>query len=259
MSSGPILVFDSGVGGLSVVKALRDHLPGAALVYTCDNAMLPYGLREDEWLVGRILRVCEAAVTASHCVTLVVACNTASTLALDALRERLTIPVVGTVPAIKPGAALSLSGHFGLLATRATVSRPYTLGLIEAFAADCHVTRVAADALVREAERWLAGEPPDLEVIRQALAPLWADPALDTVVLGCTHFPLLRDFLVASAPRTIQWIDSSDAIARRTAQVAIGVAPHQGPGESLVTAIDPRMNAGLARFGFAPPHLLALD
>jgi glutamate racemase len=259
MSGGPILVFDSGVGGLSVVSALREQLPRAALAYACDNAMLPYGLREDAWLVGRILRVCEAAVAASRCVTLVVACNTASTLALDALRDRLSVPVVGTVPAIKPAAALSRSGHIGLLATRATVSRPYTLGLIEAFAADCRVTRVAADALVREAERWLAGDAPDPGVVRQALAPLWEDPLLDTVVLGCTHFPLLRDVLAAAAPRKIHWVDSSEAIARRTAQVATGVAPRHGPGESHVTAPDPRLTAGLARFGFAEPHLLVLD
>ncbi|WP_416140118.1 glutamate racemase [Halomonas sp. HK25] len=259
MSGGPILVFDSGVGGLSVVAALRRHLPGSALTYACDNAMLPYGLREDDWLVARILRVCEAAVAASRCVTLVVACNTASTLALDVLRERLSVPVVGTVPAIKPAAAASRSGHFGLLATSATVSRPYTLGLIDAFAAHCRVTRVAADGLVREAERWLAGEPPDPAVIRQALAPLWEDPELDTVVLGCTHFPLLRGFLAAAAPRQIEWIDSSEAIARRTAQMTSGVAPWHGPGESLVTAPDTRLTAGLARFGFAEPHLLVLD
>ncbi|WLI74257.1 glutamate racemase [Halomonas alkalicola] len=259
MSGGPILVFDSGVGGLSVVTALRHQLPEAALAYACDNAMLPYGLREDNWLVARILRVCEAAVSASRCVTLVVACNTASTLALDALRSRLAIPVVGTVPAIKPAAASSRSGHFGLLATSATVARPYTLGLIEAFAAHCRVTRVAADELVREAERWLAGEAPDPAVIRRALAPLWEDPLLDTVVLGCTHFPLLRDFLAAAAPREIAWIDSSEAIARRTAQVARGVAPRRGPGESHVTALDPRLTAALARFGFAEPRLLVLD
>lgn len=256
MSRGPILVFDSGVGGLSVVEALRRRLPEAALSYACDNAMLPYGVREDGWLVRRILAVCEAAVAASGCVTLVVACNTASTLALDALRERLAVPVVGTVPAIKPAAALSRSGHLGLLATSATVGRPYTLRLIETFAAHCRVTRVAADALVREAERWLAGETPDPEVVRRALAPLWEDPALDTVVLGCTHFPLLRDVLAAAAPREIAWVDSSEAIARRTAQVAAGVASGQGPGTSFATAEDPRLAEGLARFGFAPPQPL---
>lgn len=256
MTQGPILVFDSGVGGLSVVAALRRRLPEAALAYACDNAMLPYGVREDAWLVQRILAVCEGAVAASRCVTLVVACNTASTLALDALRSRLDVPVVGTVPAIKPAAALSRSGHIGLLATSATVARPYTLGLIEAFAAHCRVTRVAADALVREAERWLAGETPDPEVVRLALAPLWEDPALDTVVLGCTHFPLLRDALAAAAPREVAWVDSSEAIARRTAQVAAGVASGRGPGESFATAPDAGLAGGLERFGFAPPQPL---
>ncbi|MBB3330381.1 glutamate racemase [Halomonas campaniensis] len=259
MTAGPILVFDSGVGGLSVVSALRERLPRAALAYACDNAMLPYGLREDEWLVARILAVCEAAAVASGCSALVVACNTASTLALDALRERLTVPVIGTVPAIKPAAAHSRSRHIGLLATSATVARPYTLRLIETFAADCRVTRVAADALVREAERWLAGEPLDREVIRQALAPLWVDPELDTVVLGCTHFPLLREVLAELAPRPVAWIDSSEAIARRTAQVVAGVAPREGPGPSFVTAPDPRLVPGLAAFGFAEPRLLSLD
>ena len=257
--AGPILVFDSGVGGLSVVAALRERLPQAALAYACDNAMLPYGRREDAWLVRRILAVCDAAVRTSGCVALVVACNTASTLALDALRERLRVPVVGTVPAIKPAAALSRSGHIGLLATSATVSRPYTLRLIETFATDCTVRRIAADPLVREAERRLAGEAHDAAVIEEALAPLWEDPELDTVVLGCTHFPLLRDALAAAAPREVAWVDSSEAIARRTAQVAAGVAPAEGPGASFATAPDAALASALARFGFAAPQLLHLD
>ena len=255
---GPILVFDSGVGGLSVVAALRRQLPQAALAYACDNAMLPYGRREDAWLVRRILAVCEAAVAASGCVVLVVACNTASTLALEALRERLTVPVVGTVPAIKPAAAISRSRHIGLLATSATVSRPYTLRLIEAFAANCTVRRVAADPLVREAERRLAGEPADAAVIESSLAPLWEDPELDTVVLGCTHFPLLRDALAAAAPREVSWVDSSAAIARRTAQVAADVATAAGPGASFATAPDAALATALARFGFAGPRPLSL-
>lgn len=241
-----------------MVSAIRERLPESALAYVCDNAMLPYGQREDDWLVARILAVCEAAVAASHCRALVVACNTASTLALDLLRERLRVPVVGTVPAIKPAAAKSRSRHIGLLATSATVARPYTLRLIEAFAADCRVTRVAADALVREAERWLVGEVPDRDTIRRALAPLWADPQLDTVVLGCTHFPLLRELLVELSPWPVAWIDSSAAIARRTAQVAIGVAPREGPGPSFVTRPAPQLVAGLAAFGFAEPRLLPL-
>lgn len=256
--AGPVLVFDSGAGGLSVVSALRRRLPEAALAYVCDNAMLPYGLREDGWLVERILAVCTSAVAATGCSALVVACNTASTLALAPLRDRLAVPVIGTVPAIKPAAGLSRSRHFGLLATSATVARPYTLRLIEEFAADCRVTRVAADALVREAERWLAGETPDEGVVREALAPLWDDPELDTVVLGCTHFPLLRDVLAALAPRRITWVDSSEAIARRVAEVVPEIAPRHGALErSLATA--PRLVAGFARFGFAAPEPLPVD
>jgi glutamate racemase len=257
--AGPVLVFDSGVGGLSVAAALRRRLPGAALAYACDNAMLPYGRREDDWLVARIVAVCEAAVRASECSALVVACNTASTLALDALRARLAVPVIGTVPAIKPAAQLSRSRHIGLLATRATVARPYTLRLIERFAGDCHTTRVAADALVGQAEARLVGDTLDREVIVAALAPLREDPAIDVVVLGCTHFPLLGDLLVELGPAGLDWIDSGEAIARRVAEVVPRIAAAHGPGRCLTTAPAPRLAPGLARFGFAPPTPLALD
>ncbi|MGQ4877554.1 glutamate racemase [Billgrantia sp. LNSP4103-1] len=256
---GPILIFDSGVGGLSVVASLRRHLPAAALVYACDNAMLPYGTRPDGWLVGRIVAVCEAAVAASGCSVLVVACNTASTLALDALRARLSIPVVGTVPAIKPAAAMSASRHIGLLATSATVSRPYIDRLIEAFAADCRVTRVAADPLVRETERLLAGGEPDPAIIEAVTAPLWAAADLDTVVLGCTHFPLLGERIAAACPRPVQLVDSSEAIARRTAQVASEPAPASGRDRSLATAPDAGLGRAMATFGFNEPQLLIVD
>ncbi|QTP58570.1 glutamate racemase [Billgrantia antri] len=254
--SGPILIFDSGVGGLSVVPPLRHRLPDAALVYACDNAMLPYGTRPDGWLVTRILAVCEAAVAASGCCALVVACNTASTLALDTLRAHLTVPVVGTVPAIKPAAAMSVSRHIGLLATSATVARPYTDRLIEAFAADCRVTRVAADPLVHETERLLAGDEPDPSIIEAVTAALWQESDLDTVVLGCTHFPLLGERLAAAFPRPVRLVDSSDAIARRTVQVARDPAPRAGPDRSLATSPDAGLSRALAGFGFDEPQLL---
>ncbi|TFH86376.1 glutamate racemase [Billgrantia azerbaijanica] len=255
---GPILIFDSGVGGLSVVAELRRQLPGAALAYACDNAMLPYGTRPDAWLVSRILSVCEAAVATSGCSALVVACNTASTLALDALRAHLSVPVVGTVPAIKPAARLSRTRHIGLLATSATVMRPYTERLIREFANDCRVERVAADGLVVQAEQLLAGEPVDERALRAALAPLWEAPTLDTVVLGCTHFPLLRSRLAAAAPRPVTLVDSSAAIARRTGQVVGDLAPRRGADASLATAPDARLARALARFHFAEPRLLML-
>ncbi|WP_192036360.1 glutamate racemase [Halomonas sp. YLGW01] len=252
--SGPILIFDSGVGGLSVVAAIRRRLPEVALGYACDNAMLPYGTKPDDWLVARILDVCQAAVAASHASALVVACNTASTLALEALRACLTIPVIGTVPAIKPAAAASASGHLALLATSATVHRPYTRRLIEDFAGDCEVMRVAADPLVAQAEQRLAGEPVDAGVVADCLAPLWTDPALDTVVLGCTHFPLLAAELASAAPRPIHWIDSGDAIARRVAQVVAPLPRGEGAGAAWVTAPSEALAAALAGYGFATPQ-----
>lgn len=258
--SAPILIFDSGVGGLSVVRALRDQLPGAALAYVCDNAALPYGTKPDAWLVTRIVAVCEAAVAASGARALVVACNTASTLALDTLRQRLTIPVVGTVPAIKPAAALSRSGVIGLLATSATVCRPYTDRLIVDFAAGRTVVRVAADTLVAQAEQHIAGEPLDTAALDASLAPLWAAPELDTVVLGCTHFPLLRDVLAERAPRPVHWVDSGTAIARRVAQVldaraVPAAADHDGTAWATGPA-SPGLARGLAGFGFAMPKAL---
>ncbi|MEA2118191.1 glutamate racemase [Halovibrio sp. HP20-50] len=263
---GPVLIFDSGVGGLSVAQSLRQHYPDAALCYACDNAWLPYGLRDDATLALRIVAVCQAAVDACQPSVLVVACNTASTLALDSLRQQLAIPVVGTVPAIKPAAVISQTRHIGLLATTATVGRPYTQRLIDSFASDCVITRVAADALVVEAEAWLAGIAPDSQRMQNSLAPLWraaaaspANSAMDTVVLGCTHFPLLKPWLAQLAPGPLYWVDSGDAIARRVAQVVDELNSEQQDGRCFTTAPATILTAGLARYGFAPPQLLNMN
>lgn len=266
---GPVLIFDSGVGGLSVAQSLRHHYPDAAMCYACDNAWLPYGLREDIALAARIVAVCRAAVEACKPSVLVVACNTASTLALESLREQLAIPVVGTVPAIKPAAAISQTRHIGLLATKATVGRPYTQRLIDSFASDCVITRVAADALVVEAEAYLAGSTPDIERMQVALAPLWHaatlsssahassdHQALDTVVLGCTHFPLLKPLLTKLAPVPLHWIDSGDAIARRVAQVVDELISDQHDNRCFTTAPAANLTAGFARYGFEAPQWL---
>lgn len=262
MTSGPVLIFDSGVGGLSVAHALRQHYPHAAMCYACDNAWLPYGLRDDATLAERIVLVCQAAVQACHASVLVVACNTASTLALEGLRQALTIPVIGTVPAIKPAALISTSRHIGLLATTATVNRPYTQTLIDSFASDCVVTKIAADALVTEAEAWLAGVPLNAARIQQALAPLWQatqqHPALDTVVLGCTHFPLLRPMLDTLAPTPLAWVDSGDAIARRVGQVATTLVSSAQDGRCFTTAPAQALTNGLARYGFSAAQPLLL-
>ncbi len=263
MMSGPVLLFDSGVGGLSVVSALRQHYPRLPMCYACDNAWLPYGLRDDVTLSKRIVAVCKAAVDACQASVLVVACNTASTLALEGLRQTLDIPVVGTVPAIKPAARSSLTRHIGLLATTATVNRPYTQALINSFASDCIVTKVAADALVTQAELWLSGVPLDEQGVQQALSPLWQatqhTPALDTVVLGCTHFPLLKPMLVSLSPKPLIWVDSGDAIARRVGQVAPNRMNATPDGRCFTTAPAAQLTIGLSRYGFQPPQLLTVS
>ena len=260
--TGPILIFDSGVGGLSVAHALRYAYPAAAFCYACDNAWLPYGVRQDTELTARIVAVCLAAVRACQPSVLVVACNTASTLALEQLRAALTIPVVGTVPAIKPAAHLSTSRHIALLATSATLRRPYTQTLIDSFASDCCITRVAADGLVVEAERWLGGYPPSQMRLNAILTPLWQaardTPPMDTVVLGCTHFPLMLPWLEALSPVALNWVDSGAAIARRVGQVSETFNLGHHDNRSFTTATAESLCAGLADYGFAPPELLHL-
>lgn len=209
-----LLVFDSGVGGLSVSTEIRQLLPSLELHYLMDNAAFPYGTKDDDFLKERVLKVCTQAVSKLNPDLLVVACNTASTLALDTLRQQLNIPVVGVVPAIKVAAQLSKQPVIGLLATDATVNRSYTNKLIQDFAADCEVHRFGSAKLVQWAESWL-DEPPALNELFEHLNPwLSSKPALTHVVLGCTHFPLLKQHLSQLWPN-ITWVDSGAAIARR--------------------------------------------
>lgn len=256
------LIFDSGIGGLSVSEEIRRRVPGCSLGYLCDNAALPYGTKRDDWLIARIVAVCVNACQLARPRVLVVACNTASTLALEALRARLPIPVIGTVPAIKPAAEASRSRTIGLLATGATVNRPYLDRQIAEHAPDCRVVRVAADALVTQAESHLAGRAVDARALQLAVAPLKATTDLDVVVLGCTHFPLLRGLLEPLMPDRL-WIDSGAAIARRLSQVLSDIrsipAPPGEAGGAPSWATAPRVESLapiLTRFGYSSPRAL---
>lgn len=221
--TGPILVFDSGVGGLSVVQALRERMPSLPLVYACDNAAFPYGQKTEDWLKERVLSVVGSLIIEVQPSLIVLACNTASTLTLPELRNSCRLPVVGVVPAIKPAALITRSGQIGLLATCGTVNRPYTEKLINEFAADCEIIKVGSNRLVELAEIYLAGGKIADQDLLEILAPLLAEPRLDTVILGCTHFPLLQPHLARVAEQTgappWQWIDSGAAIARRVVQL----------------------------------------
>jgi glutamate racemase len=219
-----VLVFDSGVGGLSVLDAIAASGWALALDYVADNAWLPYGLKSDAALRARVPVLLARMVEQWTPDAVVVACNTASTIVLPDVREALSIPVVGVVPPIKPAAALTQTGVIGLLATPATVQRAYTDDLIAQFAADKRVVRFGSAALVEAAERKLRGEAIDPAAVHEAIEALFADGTVDVVALACTHFPLLAQELAAAAPRPCTWLDSGAAIARRVADVTGAVA-----------------------------------
>lgn len=209
------LVFDSGVGGLSVLASIRTLLPQASFCYIADNAGLPYGDKTDPWLAARVDRVIAAALGLVAPRLLVVACNTASTIVLPSLRKTHAFPIVGTVPAIKTAATLSRTRTLGLLATPATVNRRYVDDLHTEFASDCYLVRVGSSWLVGAAEAKLRGVPVDVGRLADTCRPFIDSPStVDALVLGCTHFPLLREELSRVLPGCAL-VDSGDAIARR--------------------------------------------
>jgi glutamate racemase len=225
-----VLVFDSGVGGLSVLDAIAASGHAFELDYAADNLWLPYGLKSDAELRARVPALLTGLVERWRPDAVVVACNTASTIVLEPVRAALAIPVVGVVPPIKPAAALTRTGVIGLLATPATVQRAYTNDLIAQFADGKRVIRFGSSALVEAAERKLRGEAADPAAIPEAIEGLFSAPGgagIDVVALACTHFPLLAAELAAAAPRPCVWLDSGEAIARRLAHVLIA-----RPGEA---------------------------
>ncbi|QYJ79000.1 glutamate racemase [Shewanella acanthi] len=212
--SQPILVFDSGIGGLSVLAEIRKLLPQYNYCYLFDNARLPYGELEEQELISGCVALIQQLVAKTNAAIVVVACNTASTVVLPALRAALTIPVVGVVPAIKPAAKLSKSKRIGLLATPGTVRRHYTHELISQFADDCHVELFGCSELVMMAEQKIATGELDTTSLKRILAPV-VEADLDVLVLGCTHFPMIRAELQQVLGEGVSLLDSGEAIAKR--------------------------------------------
>lgn len=217
--AAPLLFFDSGVGGLSVLGPTRQLLPNAPIVYAADSAGFPYGKRTEAELATRVPALLGRLVERFHPRLAVIACNTASTIALDHARAALDIPVVGTVPAIKPAAELSRSRVIGVLGTEATVRQPYVDDLAARFAADCTVIRHGSPELVELAEAKLAGYTISIQAVHDAVAPMVLQPEgekMDVMVLACTHFPLLADEIATAFP-AIARVDGGPGIARRIA------------------------------------------
>lgn len=220
-----VLVLDSGIGGMSVVQAIRRLNPGVALTYIADSAHFPYGGRPAGEVVSILSALVAEAVERLRPEAVVIACNTASTVVLEPLRSRFDMPFVGVVPPVKVAAKVSQSRVFGLLATEGTARGPYLERLIGDFAADCRVTRLACPGLAEMAEEKLRGRPVDPERLRRVVAPLAEVEGLDTVVLGCTHYPFLKPELEQALGSGLTWLDPSEPVARRLAQVLADLPP----------------------------------
>lgn len=267
MTAPVILVFDSGLGGLTVLREIRAARPDARLIYLADTAAFPYGALREAEIIRRVVALIGQSIADHAPDVAVIACNTASTLVLPHLRSVFAIPFVGTVPAIKPAAQATRSGMVGVLATPGTVKRDYTRALIDTYAYHLDVTLVPSASLAGLAESALRGEQVDEAAVAAEIAPAFemrGDRRTDTVVLGCTHYPLLRDELERLAPWPVNWIDPAPAIARRT-RVLLGqrgLAATAEPDRAFMTGdvADGDLAAALAAFGLVDvaPALLSL-
>ncbi len=259
MPSAPtILVFDSGLGGLTVFREIKAARPDARFIYLADDAGFPYGNLDEDKLIERIVGVLGGAIGEHKPDLVVVACNTASTLALGELRTQFRVPFVGTVPAIKPACAQSETKRVTVLGTQATVGREYTRALIREFATGCDVHLVGSPRLATYAEAELADAPVADRAIATEITGCFIEKdgrRTDTIVLACTHYPLLLERFRACAPWPVTWLDPAPAIARRVADLMRARAPGDPPPTPHITfssgrAPSPQLTTALARYGF---------
>ena len=250
-----ILVFDSGLGGLTVFKEVRLARGDVDYVYVADDDFFPYSDHSENALTQHIVCLMGDLIEAHRPDLIVIACNTASTIVLPALRAAFNVPFVGTVPAIKPACALSKTRLVSVLGTEATVTREYTQVLIRDFAQDCSLTLVGTDRLAGMAEAHLNGEAIDEEVLASEVSECFQQQngnLTDVVVLACTHYPLLLDHLQRIAPWPVQWIDPAEAIARRVVELLGPAADRQGVTSFRYTSGNPpsaALAAAFDRFG----------
>jgi glutamate racemase len=258
----PLLVFDSGVGGLSVLGPIRALLPNAPIVYAADSAGYPYGTKGAAEIDARVPALLGRLAERYDPQIIVIACNTASTIALDTVRAALDLPIVGTVPAIKPAAALSKTRVIGVLGTDATVVQPYVDRLAAEFAADCILVRQGSAELVELAEAKLRGETSPGDAYRRVLDDLLTrahGDRIDTVVLACTHFTLVQEELKAAAPRPLAFVDGKEGIARRTAWLLRDAQWPDSPPEGIAVFTGRDFDAEAYRPGLAAYGLTRIE
>jgi glutamate racemase len=242
-----ILVFDSGLGGLTVLREIATARPDAAYTYVADDAFFPYGQHTEDEIIARVVPLIGELIARHQPDLTVIACNTASTLVMDRLRDAYAVPFVGTVPAIKPACASSQTKRVSVLGTSGTVKREYTKKLIADFAQGCEVTLVGAGNLAALAEAALRGETVGDDAILAEIAPCFADgnPRTDTVVLACTHYPLLLDQIRRLAPWPVDWIDPAPAIARRVVDLVGPKAADASPAPARMIFTSGRSSSDL--------------
>jgi glutamate racemase len=236
-------MFDSGIGGLTVLRETRVLMPDRRFVYVADDAAFPYGDWQEETLRARIVELFGRLIETHRPQIIVIPCNTASTLALGDLRAAYPmVPFVGTVPAIKPAAERTRSGLISVLATPGTVKRAYTRELIQSFAAQRHVRLVGSQKLARMAEDYIRGEVLDDAAVLAEIAPCFVEMAgrrTDIVVLACTHYPFLANVFRRLAPWPVDWLDPAEAIARHVRTVL-------EEGQSAAPKFEPNHEPDLA-------------
>jgi len=263
-----VCVFDSGLGGLSVARELRAQAPDISITYCADNAGFPYGNLTAEQITQRTSNVIAALIDREKTDAVVIACNTASTVVLDALRARFSIPIVGVVPAVKPAAEMTKTRTLSILATPGTIKRDYTQKLIDQFASECHVTLVACAHLAHLSEVHLSGYAVSKEDIAREISPAFIErdnQRTDTVVLGCTHYPLVLGMLEQASPWPVWFINPSAAVVRRL----LDVLGYEGPVKEAINStnkacltdskgVDPAFSALFLREGFQNLTILSL-
>ncbi|MGC9402971.1 glutamate racemase [Vibrio genomosp. F10] len=253
-----VLIFDSGVGGLSVYQEIKTLLPQVNCTYLFDNEAYPYGELTQEVLIERVDTLISNFVENHHVDAVVIACNTASTIVLPALRKKLVIPVVGVVPAIKPASLLAKKA-VGLIATPATITREYTKDLVRSFSSDTRVEMLGSTLLVEMAETKLRGKEVNLEALAQIIAPLIGH--IDVAVLGCTHFPLIKQEIAQVLGNSVILVDSGEAIARRLKSLLNVETGNSYEGQQEVWSSAPpldesALNTALKELGFSPVQCL---
>jgi glutamate racemase len=262
-SVAPLVLFDSGVGGLSVLAEVRAALADAPVIYAADNGGLPYGTKSEAEVAARVCGLLGRISERFRPRLICIACNTASTIALAMVRDVLNVPIVGTVPAIKPAAEMTRTGTIGLLGTAATIRQGYVDRLEAEFAVGKRLLRFGAGELVGAAEAKLRGEPVDPGVFARAAQGLRDQPggeAIDTVVLACTHFALLKEELGQAFGPDVQFVDGARGIARRIAALTQGQDfSRTRPDFALFTRADPDLDTlgpSLARYGLPAMEIL---